>query len=125
MTPTIDYTVGAALAWSQQQLGGLLEIKESNPTATTSAAQLVENNADRVALIIFNLGANDVFIAFNSGVSSTNGIKLVANGGFVTLTLRDDYTIQSYNFWFIAAAATSSVYVFELLRRVEVKPKAT
>jgi len=115
MTPA-QVSVGAALTWAQSQLGGVLYQKELNPTVTTTPAQLLENNGDRVALVIVNLGTVDVFISFNSGVSSTNGIKLVANGGFVTFTLRDDFTIQSFQFWAIAASATSSVYTFELIR---------
>jgi len=117
--PTPVISVGAALDFAQRRLGGPLSTKETNPTATTTVAQLLENNADRMVAIIFNLGANDVYIAFNSAVSSTNGIKLVASGGFIIIQAEDDFTIQSFPIFAIANGGNSAMYVFELIRIVQ------
>jgi len=113
MAPT---TFGAALEITQILLGGPVVEVESNPTITTSVGTAVEGNGDRVALVIVNQGANDVFIALNSGVSSSNGIRLTANGGSVALSVRDDFTLSSRKWYAVTAAATSAIYVLEYWR---------
>jgi len=115
MTP--GFTVGAALQWSQKELGGLLLEKDSNPTMQVTATQIVENNADRVVLVVFNLGVNDVYMSITADVSATNGIKLVANGGFIIIELRDDFTLQTRQWWGLGNGGTSACYVLELVRQ--------
>jgi len=111
------FSVGAALQWSQKELGGLLLEQDSNPTMQITATQIVANNADRVVLVVFNLGANDVYMSITADVSPTNGIKLVANGGFIIIELRDDFTLQTRQWWGIGNGGTSSCYVLELVRQ--------
>ena len=114
-------STGAALTWLESQIGGPCYTKESNPNASTVTAQLYENNGDRLASVIFNLGPNDVFIAFNAGVSSSNGIKIVANGGFASFTLRDDFTLPTFPLYFVSTIATSLCYVLESIAVVPTK----
>ena len=116
-------TTGAARWWTEGQLGGPTRENESNPTCQNAPTKLVNNNPDRVGLIMINLGANDVYIALNNGVSTTNGIKLPANGGNVTMTVRDDFTLPGREWDGITNAATSAMYVLEEIADVNLLPE--
>lgn len=113
MSPT---KYGAALTWTQTQLASVIFQKETTPTVTINVSQLIENNADRVALVIINLGASPVQIGFSDQVSATNGITLFASGGSITFTLRDDFTLQTFPIWAICPLGGSqALYVAEFI----------
>lgn len=116
-------TTGAARFGTEVLLGGPCRETESNPTIQTTPTVVVKGNPDRVGLIIINLGANDVFIALNNTVSTTNGIKLPNSGGNVTMTLRDDFTLPSREWDGIASGGTSAVYVLEEIQDVNLPPE--
>ena len=109
---------GAARAFTEAQLGGPIVETDSNPTAQTAATILIQSNGDRVGLVVINLGVNDVYLALNSGVSNTNGIKLNKQGGNVAMNVRDDFTLPSRAWYAIGDGGTSQVYVLELLRDI-------
>lgn len=115
-------TFGAAYTFSEAQLRGDVRVNLKNPTVTTTAAQLVENNADRVELTIFNTGANPIFVLPGEGVSLTNGIQLVANTGFITFKLRDDFALTGYDFSAIASGGSSVITVIEVIRNSVTNP---
>jgi len=108
--------VGAARAYTDAVLGGPTYDIDSNPTAQTTAGELIKGSPDRVGLIIVNQGGNDVYVAISSGVSTTNGIKLTANGGSVTMDVKTDYTLPSRAWFAIANGGTSACYVIEIVR---------
>lgn len=108
---------GAARAYTEDQLGGPCNELESNPTVQTTVGILIGGNADRVGLVIVNQGANDVFISLSAGVSTSNGIRVGANGGSATLNVRDDFTLPSRTWYAIANGGTSAVYVLEEVRQ--------
>lgn len=115
-------TFGAAYTFSEAQLRGDVRVNLKNPAVTTTAAQLVENNADRVELTIFNTGANPIFVLPGEGVSLTNGIQLVANTGFITFKLRDDFALTGYDFSAIASGGSSVITVIEVIRNSVTNP---
>lgn len=114
MTPTVAR--GAALELTEAVLGGPITELESNPTIGVTLGIVVEASADRVALVMVNQGAADVFIATQPNVSITNGIRLSANGGSASLTLGDDFTLCSRRWYGISGGAGNQVYVLELVR---------
>ena len=114
MTP--KYSTSAALLFTEQELGGPCVENESNPVCGISATSLINGSGDRVGLVIVNLGSNPVYVAMNAGVSSTNGILLAANGGLITMNVRDDFTIPSRQWWGLATGGTSQLYILALER---------
>lgn len=109
---TVERNLGAARYFTEQQLGGPTRENESNPTAGVTQTSAVGNNGDRVGLIIVNQGANDVFIAL-AAPSATNGIRLSASGGNVSMNVRDDFTLPARQWFMIAPTGSSAVYVLE------------
>lgn len=113
---------GAARAYTEDQLGGPCDETESNPTVQLTAGVILQGNPDRVGLVFINLGANDVYIALNSAVSATNGIKVGASGGSATLNVRDDFTLVSRTWYGIASGGTSAIYILEEIRDQYTQP---
>lgn len=110
---------GAALEYTIQALGGLLQEIETVTACTANVYnKLVNGNGDRVAIVIVNTGANDVFVGFSSAVSSSQGIRLGANGGALTLTVSEDYTLCTREIGAICSAGPNNVYTLEYNRLV-------
>jgi len=80
---------------------------------TTTVTQIVHGNPDRLSIIVVNLGANDVYVAFDREVSTTRGILLTANGGFLSMNVDEDMELVGYPIYGVTAAGTSRVYVHE------------
>lgn len=108
--------VPAALLFTQQELGGPVVENESYPVANTTEATAINGAGDRVGLLMFNLGSNPVYVGLTSAVSATAGVLLAANGGFIAMNVRDDFTLPSRQWNCISTGGTSQMYVLELLR---------
>jgi len=109
--------MGKLAEWIEKQYGVRTRLVE-NPLVTsvgTSAVQIARNNPDRFAIIIVNLSTNIIYVAFDSEVSSTKGIRLGANGGSYTLLAEEDLELTAHEIWAIATAADSAIYVAEVV----------
>jgi hypothetical protein len=109
---------GSNLTFAEKNLSSLLTQNLTNPSLTTSALQILPNNADRMELIIFNTGAQDAMILPDPSVSVSNGFRLFANGGFIIFKLIDDYTLMTLPFYAISVTLTTTLTVLELVRIV-------
>jgi len=110
--------VGAARAFTDAQLGGPTTDLFSNPTVNTTPTLIAKNSPDRVGLVIFNTGANDILVGLDARVSSTFGIKLPSTTGNFGVNVRDDWTLSSHEWWGIALVGASVVTVFEVVRQI-------
>jgi hypothetical protein len=116
MTPTPRIQLGAVLEFVRSQFGGDVTEVESNPTIGNAVTDVCTNNGDRVALVIVNVGTQNLFLNLNSGVSSTNGIELSGGGGVIGLNARDDFTLPARNWKGISPLGNTNVYVLEIIR---------
>jgi len=99
---------------------GVATFVEENPvtdTVGTTVTQIVKNNPDRLALIITNLSANNVYIGWFRDVSANKGVFLAPNGGQVVFLADEDLELVGYEFFAVATAAASKIFVFELIAR--------
>lgn len=106
-------TTGAARWFTDQQLGGPALEKESSVNVLSTLSVVIGSNPDRVGLIMINQGAQDAFIALTPAVSTSFGIKLFANGGSVTMQVRDDFTLPSRQWYGFGNGGAVSIYVLE------------
>jgi len=109
---------GAARTYTDGQLGGPTLDIISNPSILVTVTSVVQNSPDRVGLIIFNTGANDIYISILATVSTTFGIRLPANTGAVTMNVRDDFTLPSQPWYAVASGGTSVITVVETVRSI-------
>jgi hypothetical protein len=114
--PITKTTYGAARTYTEQQLGGPVTEIETVTAASTAAAKLLSNSPDRVGLVIMNLGSTNVFVSLASNPSANLGILLAPNGGSISLTVKDDFTLCSREWYFSSASATPNVYTLEYVR---------
>jgi hypothetical protein len=81
----------------------------------TSVARIMYNNPDRLAWLIVNLSTNEVYIGWNTGVSTTNGIRLDSSGGNVVALADEDLELVGYEVYAVATGASSSIFVLEVV----------
>ena len=108
--------LGAALQWASEELGGPLVENETNLATSVNAAVAIEGNGDRVGLVFVNNGASDIVIGLQPNISATVGIRLVANGGAISMNVRDDFTLPSRRWYVLSVSGTPQLYVLELVR---------
>src|SRR5262245_55034864 len=97
---TVKPGKGAALEFAEKTLGGPLVEVESYPSIGSTGASVAANaNGDRVGLLMMNVGATDCYVAIQALTGGQTGFFLPANGGALSLNVRDDFTLPSRN-WF-------------------------
>lgn len=109
-------SIGAAMQYAQDQLGGPLVENETNPASSATPSVAIDGNGERVALIMVNNGANDIFVAVSAAVGASFGVRLGANGGNVTMNVRDDWTLPTRRWWMVSPSGASNLYIVELYR---------
>lgn len=112
-----DVFIGAALQFWRDQFGGVAVENEATVSIGAAVASVINGNGDRLGLLIMNLGTNNTFVGVSSLVSSSFGILLGANGGFLSMNVRDDFTMQTRQ-WFAVtpSGGSSTLYTLELTR---------
>lgn len=109
-----DQTTAGRFAISRW--GGPTTPKLTSTTVGTTASRIVLNNPRRVKLVLLNLGASDVYVSFDSSVTTSAGIKLVAATGFLETNASDDGEEVLSEFWAISASASQTVMISEVYR---------
>lgn len=118
VTPAPTLKFGAALTYVQNLLGYLVnEIDEvftlqiTNPTVP-----FIQQNGDRLGLVIVNTSTNPAFIGLSSAVGPSNqGIYLPASGGSISMDARTDFTLPTRAWWGIATGGITVIYVLEII----------
>lgn len=91
--------------------------ESENPVTTTvnnSSTQILENNPDRVGVVVVNTGSNDIFIKFQNDVTANDGIQLVSAGGSVSFNVLEDMTIPTRQMFAITDSGTSQIYTLAI-----------
>jgi len=98
------------------QLFGIRTTSNENPLVDevgVAVTRLLPMNPRRVGLVIINLSANNVYIAPSNQVGADHGIWLVPNGGSISLVWDRDFELCTLEWFGLAAAANSDIYVLE------------
>lgn len=80
----------------------------------TSGVLILENRPKRTMALIVNLSANTLYIGWDREVSSTRGVLVSANGGYISLIYEEDGDLVGQALYAVATAAASSIYVVEV-----------
>ncbi|MBA7618501.1 hypothetical protein ES703_25828 [subsurface metagenome] len=82
----------------------------------TTATLVLSNNPDRLGWILYNLGANPIFVATKNTVAAdTYGGRADANGGFVSMIWDEDFHATGWAIWAIAKTGASKIWVLEIV----------
>lgn len=107
---------GAAADYARKKFGGDLVEDERDVTINTTAGVAIARDPERVFLFMLNVGANTVFLKSRTNPTTSLGIRLDANGGFVSFDAENDATMPAKEWNGIAAVAASTLYVLSLRR---------
>lgn len=82
-----------------------------------AVVRILPNNPNRFGFVIINLGAVAIYIRPDFAVSVTAGIRLAPNGGSFSATWRDDFNLTGWDWYAIAEAAGTEIFVLEVVAR--------
>lgn len=106
-------SVGAAQSYIEGTFGGPTEEVDGEVSVGVAVKRLVDNNPERLALTIVNLGVSDVYVWIDDQVGATRGILLLANGGTMSTNVVDDQTLPTRAWWAVTASGdTNLAYLF-------------
>jgi len=106
--------MGAALDFIKAQLGGFIQEVEATTATAAASALVLKNDPDAVAVTFVNFGAFDIFLALAQNAPANSGIRLTANGGSVSLAVRDDATLPTREWYAASPGGVSSLYSLRL-----------
>lgn len=86
-------------------------------TVGVAATRILASSPMRVGFIICNLSGNALYIAPTNRVSATRGIFVPPNGGTASVVWDRDFELCSMEWYALAGAAGSAVYVLENLNQ--------
>jgi len=109
----------APIVFLRDRFGGDFEESDGVVNVGIASVRVVENDPEAISLTIVNTGADNVYIAPNNQVSSTFGI-ILNPGGTVSLSVRDDATLPSREWWALGASAGQTLYYVRLRRYVTI-----
>jgi hypothetical protein len=107
---------GAALEFTEAQLGGPCTEVEGYPDADVAPGVLVPGNGDRVGLLIVNTSAVDIVIGLNPNLIGALSFLLPAAGGFFECDVRTDFTLPSRTWYSQSLGAPVTPYVLQIIR---------
>lgn len=97
-------------------VGGNYVVAVFNVTVTTTATRVLQNDFERMASTLINVGAVDLKITPTDVVSDTEGIALAASGGNLCLVANEDLALVGYDWWAKTATGSTTVTVMTLTR---------
>ena len=77
--------------------------------------KILPNNPNRLGWMAINLGAVNIFLAFDVGVSLTRGILLTPNGGSMTSLYEEDFEATCWNVYGMAEGDDGNLFIVEIL----------
>ena|SRR5687767_5791741 len=111
---------GAVLEFMIQRFGGLVSARQNVVTAGVAVVELVGGNPERVSLTIQNLGTGEIFILPGPNPSASNGIRLAASGGLISMSVLEDGVLSAYGWSVLGTVAATPVQVIEVIREAVV-----
>jgi hypothetical protein len=84
-------------------------------TVAITATELWMSNADRLALVLQNLGAFPIYVGSSPTVTATTGLLLAAGGGVLSLNVADDGETPALGWWAIAVGGASAIFAAEVV----------
>ena len=82
---------------------------------TAVHTKILPNNPNRLGWMAVNLGAVNIFLAFDVAVSLTRGILLTPNGGNMTSIYEEDFEATCWNVYGMAEGDDGNLFVVEIL----------
>jgi len=86
-------------------------------TVGTTATEVLRNNPDRIFWLAINLSGNKGYLGWDKDVSSSRGIPIGPNGGYVSCSIEEDGELVIHPVWAINENASGTYYFVEIVAR--------
>jgi len=86
-------------------------------TVNTTATKILNNNPDRIFWLVVNLSSNKGYVGWDSEVSSSRGIPIAANGGYVSASIEEDGELVIHEVHAVNENAAGTYYIVEISAR--------
>jgi len=93
-----------------------LNVNPVTATVATSATEILRNNPDRIFWLIVNLSPNDGYAGWDREVSSTKGLLVPSNGGYVSASAEEDGELVIYPVFAVNLVAQGTWMIVEVER---------
>ena len=90
-------------------------INRERATAMIATTLLVPSDPKRLCLTIFNLSAGTIYILPRNSVSVTEGVRLAASGGSVSLVWDRDFELVAMPWYCMGTADNLALTVLEVV----------
>ena len=107
---------GAAQQFIEQLVGGFFVTRERDVTLTTTAAEILRNDPERVGYLISVTGATEAQLAFNINVTTAASIRVPGSGGTFSANVREDFMLPTVSLYGNVAAGTTTLHIVEIIR---------
>jgi|SRR6478735_3061072 len=107
---------GVVGEWTQREYNGRFESLDLSAAIGTGPVVVAQNDPERVELMFVNLSVNIIYLRMAGVPTSTVGIPLAPNGGFLTVNMLEDLTLPSMQWQAVAAASPSQLAVYGVRR---------
>lgn len=107
---------GAAQLFVERLVGGFFVARETDITLTTTAAEILRNDPERVGWLLVVTGATQAQVAFNSAPTAAASILIPGSGGSFAVNVREDFMLPTGAVHGRVEAGTSTVHIVEVVR---------
>jgi hypothetical protein len=112
---------GAPAEYARQLYKGELEIVKDIQAIGNSAERVLKADGERVFTYLVNLGNDTIFVGFDNVVSSSRGMYLAANGGYISFNAFEDMMLPTEELWAVSVGTSTNIYFYTMRRFAEQK----
>jgi len=114
---------GAVAEEMARRFGGRVVSETQTFNWVAGAQLLAAHDAERVGLLLVNIGTEDAMLWIDPQVSVTRGIVLAANGGLLSMSVDIDLVLPSLQWWAVGSGALAKIVSVIYIRRDTSVPK--
>tara|TARA_Y100000310_G_scaffold25179_1_gene24122 strand:+ start:513 stop:887 length:375 start_codon:yes stop_codon:yes gene_type:complete len=107
-----------------QERFGVTTRTDINPETSsigTTVTELLKQDPQRLGFTIINTSSNVLYVLPDRGVSSSNGIRLGAAGGSVSVTYATDFDVTGYAWYGVGSASSTTLTVIAYVAQTQTR----
>jgi len=94
-----------------------VQVNPVTDTVKTTVTQILKNDPKRLFWLLVNLGPYVLYVGWDREVSTSKGIPVAANGGFIQLYWKEDAMLVYHDAYAIAPSGDVTVYIVSMVTR--------
>lgn len=108
---------GAVEELIARDFGGRVAVEERTLTVTATVGEILRNDPERLGWLLVNTGSVDLEVAWTRPATGVDSIPIQANGGSLSINVREDFVLPTHSLLGRVSAGTTTVRL-TLIRRV-------